>query len=209
VAFNPFHDQLLLSGGSDGRAGASSGEQRRRDNGRLVIDVRDGSRPSHTSPCLPSVCARVRTPFAALWRISSISSAPLLELGDEDIDPDTGAWGGAARGAMRLAADAPASESVWGAGSIVCYLRRHVCSTSPLSHLPHPPAHLAPTPAGRKVEPKQAPDAAIRTHDDDHDDSVVAAAWSPHNAWVYASLSYGGRLVVAQVPSAEKYRVLL
>lgn len=59
------------------------------------------------------------------------------------------------------------------------------------------------------MEPKQAPDAAIRTHDDDHDDSVVAAAWSPHNAWVYASLSYGGRLVVAQVPSAEKYRVLL
>ena len=47
VAFNPFHDQLLVSGGSDGRA--------------------------------------------ALWRVSSISSAPLLELGDEDIDPDTGA----------------------------------------------------------------------------------------------------------------------
>ena len=47
VAFNPFHDQLLISCGSDGRA--------------------------------------------ALWRVSSISSAPLLELGDEDIDPDTGA----------------------------------------------------------------------------------------------------------------------
>ena len=68
----------------------------------------------------------------------------------------------------------------------------------------------APTPhAGRKAEPKLAPDAAIRTHDDDHEDSLTAAVWSAHNAWVYASLSYAGRLVVAQVPSAEKYRVLL
>ena len=73
-----------------------------------------------------------------------------------------------------------------------------------------PTSQPRPSPSvGKKVEPKLAPDAAIRLHDDDHDDSVVAAAWSAHNAWVYASLSYGGRVVVAQVPSAEKYRVLL
>ena len=62
VAFNPFHDQLLISGGSDTRA--------------------------------------------ALWRVSSISSAPLLELGDDDIDPDTGACGAVcmcvARASVRL-----------------------------------------------------------------------------------------------------------
>jgi hypothetical protein len=63
---------------------------------------------------------------------------------------------------------------------------------------------------GRKAgEPKLAPDAAIRVHGDDHDDSVYAAAWSVSNAWVYASVSHSGKVVVAQVPSAEKYRVLL
>ena len=82
--------------------------------------------------------------------MSSVSSAPLLELGDEEIDPDT----------------------------------------------------------QRRAEPKLAPDSAIRSHDD-HDDTVVAAAWSSHSAWVYASLSYPGKVVVCQVPSAEKYRVLL
>lgn len=59
------------------------------------------------------------------------------------------------------------------------------------------------------MEPKLAPDSAVRAHEGDHDDSVVAATWSAHNAWVYASLSYSGRLVISQVPSAEKYRVLL
>jgi WD40 repeat protein len=110
VAFNPFHDQLVVSGGSDARVN--------------------------------------------LWRVSSISSAPLLELGDEE------------------AGDAD------GAG------------------------------AGRKAEPKLAADTAIRTHED-HDDSVYAVAWSVHNAWVYASLSYTGKVVVCQVPPAEKYKILL
>ena len=86
-----------------------------------------------------------------LWRISSVSSAPLLELGDEEIDPDTGV----------------------------------------------------------KAESKLASDAAIRTPHDvsGHEDSVVAAAWSAHSAWVYASLSYPGKVVVCTVPSSCKYKV--
>jgi hypothetical protein len=44
---------------------------------------------------------------------------------------------------------------------------------------------------------------------EDHDDSVAAVAWSAHDAWVYASLSYPGKVVVCQVPSAEKYKILL
>jgi WD40 repeat protein len=112
VAFNAFHDQLVLSGGSDGRVN--------------------------------------------LWRASSVSSAPLLELGDEEIF---------------------AAEQVQGSGH-------------------------------RKAEPKLAPDTAIRSHEE-HEDSVYAACWSASTAWVYASLSYQGRLLVAQVPSADKYRILL
>lgn len=106
VAVNAFHDQLILSGGSDARVN--------------------------------------------LWRVSSVSSAPLLELGEDDMTE----------------------------GST------------------------------KKNEPKLAPDICIRGHED-HDDSVCGVAWSAHTAWVYASLSHSGKLVVSQVPSHEKYKILL
>ena len=61
---------------------------------------------------------------------------------------------------------------------------------------------------GRKVEPKLAPDACVRAIDD-HEDSVVAAVWSARDAWVHASLSFAGKVVVCQVPAAEKYKILL
>ena len=99
----------------------------------------------------PSACSQ-RAPllFYICRRVSSVSSAPLLELGDDEVDVDT----------------------------------------------------------GKRAEAKLAPDSAIRVHEE-HDDTIVSLAWSAHNAWVYASLSYPGKVVVLQVPSAEKYRVLL
>lgn len=44
---------------------------------------------------------------------------------------------------------------------------------------------------------------------DEHEDSVYSVAWSSADAWVYASLSYDGRVLVSHVPSAEKYKILL
>ena len=77
----------------------------------------------------------------SLWRISSISSAPLLELED-----DTSA--------------------------------------------------------------QDARDALIKTYDE-HEDSVYSVAWSVCDPWVFASLSYDGRVAVRNVPSEEKYKILL
>ena len=95
-----------------------------------------------------------------LWRVSSVSSAPLLELGEEDeVGAEEGAEGGVA---------APAKQQ----------------------------------------EPRLAADQAVRVHTD-HADTVTGVAWSSTGAWVYASLSYTGRVAVSVVPSAEKYRVLL
>jgi hypothetical protein len=42
---------------------------------------------------------------------------------------------------------------------------------------------------------------------EDHEDSVYSVAWSAHNAWAFASLSYSGRLTVCGVPSTEKYKI--
>lgn len=51
-------------------------------------------------------------------------------------------------------------------------------------------------------------DSLIKTYSD-HEDSVYAAAWSAYDAWIFATLSYDGRLVINTVPPAEKYKILL
>lgn len=60
----------------------------------------------------------------------------------------------------------------------------------------------------RRSEPKLAADIAIRVQND-HNDSITALTWSARTAWVYASMSSDGKIVISQVPSAEKYKVLL
>lgn len=44
---------------------------------------------------------------------------------------------------------------------------------------------------------------------DSHEESVMGTAWSCYDAWVFASLSYDGRVVVNHVPTTEKYKILL
>ena len=44
---------------------------------------------------------------------------------------------------------------------------------------------------------------------DQHEDSVYAVAWSAVDAWSFGSLSFDGRVAVNQVPTTEKYKILL
>ena len=55
---------------------------------------------------------------------------------------------------------------------------------------------------------RSAPDALVRRFEE-HEDSVYAVAWSACDAWIFASLSLDGRVVVNHTPSVEKYRILL
>ncbi|XP_042630428.1 EARP-interacting protein homolog isoform X2 [Cyprinus carpio] len=55
-------------------------------------------------------------------------------------------------------------------------------------------------------EPLQ--DSIIATYEE-HEDSVYAVEWSVADPWLFASLSYDGRLVINRVPRALKYRILL
>lgn len=48
----------------------------------------------------------------------------------------------------------------------------------------------------------------VRTFDE-HEESVYSLAWSASDAWVLASLSYDGQVVLNHVPSTEKYKILL
>jgi len=44
---------------------------------------------------------------------------------------------------------------------------------------------------------------------DEHEDSVYGLAWSAADPWLFASLSYDGRVAVNRVPANVKYKVLL
>eukprot|EP01038_Epipyxis_sp_PR26KG_P011040 gene11040-14824_t len=52
------------------------------------------------------------------------------------------------------------------------------------------------------------PNIKVRSMDQ-HEDSVYSVAWSPADAWIYCSMSFDGRIMVNNVPSTEKYKILL
>ncbi|XP_050300750.1 EARP-interacting protein homolog [Anthonomus grandis grandis] len=43
----------------------------------------------------------------------------------------------------------------------------------------------------------------------DHEDSVYCAEWSPSDPWIFASLSYDGRLLISRVKKSLKYQIML
>jgi WD40 repeat protein len=49
----------------------------------------------------------------------------------------------------------------------------------------------------------------VRVSRYEHMDSCYAVAWGAADAWVYASVGYDGKVALNQVPSKEKYKILL
>lgn len=43
----------------------------------------------------------------------------------------------------------------------------------------------------------------------EHEDSVLQGVWSNTDAWIFASISYGGKCVINSVPEKQKYKILL
>ncbi|XP_058833089.1 EARP-interacting protein homolog [Topomyia yanbarensis] len=55
---------------------------------------------------------------------------------------------------------------------------------------------------------EQLADGLLQTYDQ-HEDSVYCVDWSTANPWLFASLSYDGRMVISKVPKQYKYQILL
>lgn len=71
-----------------------------------------------------------------------------------------------------------------------------------------PYGHLDDPEDGGKINNVPEEDRVI-AHFDEHEDSVYSVVWSSADPWVFASLSFDGRLVINRVPRAEKYKILL
>jgi WD40 repeat protein len=111
-----------------------------------------------------------------LWRISSISSAPLMELDDAEL--------------------ALSSASVSASGDSDDDGNSDSSNTSGFRF-----------PGGDRAAATAA-DVMVKDYTE-HEDSVYDVAWSACESWVFASVSYAGRVIVSSVPSSEKYKILL
>lgn len=143
ATYNPFHDQLVLSGGSDG--------------------------------------------ITNLWRISSCSSAPLLELNDdEDDDGET---------SRDLEDDDGIDQKFEG-------------------RQPTPDETSGEVEFDKIAGSKSPTKSSSYSHDIrvtrfECSDVTADIAWSTTDPWVYSTLSHDGVVVVHHVPSKEKYKILL
>ncbi|XP_075161407.1 EARP-interacting protein homolog [Haematobia irritans] len=55
---------------------------------------------------------------------------------------------------------------------------------------------------------KALPDGLLQTFEQ-HEDSVYCVEWSNVDPWIFASLSYDGRLIISKVPKQYKYQIIL
>ena len=138
VSYNPFYDQLVVSGGSDG--------------------------------------------LANLWRISSCSSAPLLDFdGDEDVIVNNSEDAGDENENKEVVVDDPAEED-----------------------------QEQTKIEGKKTSSSAKPSANdVRISRFECSDTSADVCWSASDPWMYATLSCDGAFVVHHVPSKEKYKILL
>jgi hypothetical protein len=149
AVYNPFHDQLVLSGGSDG--------------------------------------------IANLWRISSCSSAPLLELhgGDDDDDDD-----GELSQESRYGEDVKNTDDADDEDEDYMHLKESFESDNKENKDESSPKNES-----------NSQDIRVTRHE--CSDVTADVAWSATDPWIYATLSYDGAIVIHHVPSKEKYKILL
>ena len=137
--------------------------------------------------------------IANLWRISSCSSAPLLDLDDDDeADADEGSFDDdemeGEDGEEKLNAEEDEQEG-WAEDD-------------------------APTPTSDdgdeydkedkgKASRNESSASDIRVTRFECSDVTADLAWSASDPWIYATMSSDGAVVVHHVPSKEKYKILL
>lgn len=84
----------------------------------------------------------------------------------------------------------------------------HVVLASMASISSEPHGQLMEDEENEEIEKEPSlEDGKIKTFED-HEDSVYCAEWSANDPWVFASLSYDGRLVINFVPRSIKFRIL-
>ena len=177
--YNPFHDQLLLTAGSDctlrlWRAASVSSS---------AVSVSDAPPTSHATIGSASAAEALGEEDARKFANKRIQTQLLIqsraqEQMQQQVKHLIKQAGGAASAGTQVhavaSAEAPAAAPFGGAGAA----EGDVEADSAVLSLPA-------------------------------DEALYGAAWSAKDAWVMAGLSADGRVFVSHVPSSEKYKILL
>ncbi|KAG7360180.1 WD repeat-containing protein [Nitzschia inconspicua] len=140
VRYNPFHDQLILSAGTDS--------------------------------------------IVNLWRMSTISSAPLVMLEDNDDDYEE-------QDEQQQRRQQQPNEETYNESSQY--------------HRSYSNHYGTTKEKGGTIG--EGPNVRVSRYE--HMDSVQSISWGAADAWIYLSASYDGKVVLNHVPSQEKYKILL
>jgi hypothetical protein len=179
VRYNPYHDQLIVTGGSDG--------------------------------------------MINLWRISSISSAPLMDLtsGTNTSNPGNGRRKHTTTDPYQ---DDDDDDDDYD-DDYDYQRKKHDHSTkdhkySDRENIPQnnsmemndttTKSQLSSSSNDNNNDYDGDPSSPdIRVHKIEMREAVYNVAWSSADAWLYAALAYDGTVIVNHVPSEEKYKILL
>jgi hypothetical protein len=153
VKYNSFHDQLLLSGGTDG--------------------------------------------MVNLWRVSSISSAPLLDLGSTADDD----------GGHDDVFDLTTSLDGFGSDDRNIKVSLNGDGDGDDLSFSGQNQNIDGNSFRDETDGGNAPD--VRVTKMEMRDAVYDLDWSAADPWVYVTLSFDGNVVLNHVPSKEKYKILL
>ena len=132
--------------------------------------------------------------IANLWRISSCSSAPLLDLGDEEEENDD------------------IGESSYGEDEDIVEEKDEYAAGEQddwTEDQQSPKSDEGDNKDGNKPRNIESNAHDVRVTRFECSDVTADVAWSASDPWVYATLSYDGAIVVHHVPSKEKYKILL
>jgi len=92
-----------------------------------------------------------------------------------------------------------------GTDSFVCLWRATSVASAPLGTGFRGGNESAASASGNA--PTRPPDGLVKRFEE-HEDACYGCCWSAADAWVFASVSYDGKLAINRVPSEEKYRIL-
>jgi hypothetical protein len=121
-----------------------------------------------------------------LWRVSSVSSAPLLTLNDDDEDDDDDNAkneGGASGNHHHHHGGMMGKDENKDNNNNNNNNNRNLSETAAHNVLVGRMEHTA--------------------------DACYGAAWGAADAWIYVTVGYDGKVVLSHVPSKEKYKILL
>jgi EARP and GARP complex-interacting protein 1 len=197
--YNPNKPYVLATAGQDGLV--KFWDLRRLDATRPLLVTRGGHSHWTTrvryNPCHDQLVLSAGTDAVAnLWRVSSISSAPMLvNTNNNSYKSGQKKHGGSTKSSRQKSSEVSGENEPNHDG---------IESKYPEGHAEQDDTSAA---SSGDEDDDDAPNVRVSRHE--YSDAVYGICWSLVDEWTYVAASYDGKVTLHHVPSNEKYKILL